>query len=92
MDAIPKRIIRGLQVLKARFLGENTPLLEPTICQISKEVIDLDAPQESRREVLYFGYDIEDNSALQALLLKENGEEHNITNRLLDHLKQKKFL
>ncbi|MDZ7362451.1 MAG: hypothetical protein ONB46_17265 [candidate division KSB1 bacterium] len=83
MDAIPKRILRGLQVARARFLGEAIPLLEPTICMTSMSVIDLALSPERRKEIIYNGYDIlNDPLTLQAVLRKSNGEELVLTNRL----------
>lgn len=82
MDAVPKRALRGLLAIRARYLGEEVPLLEPTLCSVDHDVIDLEEPSASRRTIVYQGYDIENSSAMQLVLVKETGEEYTLENRL----------
>lgn len=82
VDSVPRRMLRGLEVIKVRYLNQNPPPLEPTICQTSMDVLDLNLEPLQRKEIVYYGYDVVESSGLEAVLRKTSGEEYPLSNRL----------
>lgn len=82
VDAIPKRVIRGLQVVRAKLTGEPIPILKPTVCQTSLAVIDLNQPLFLRDKILIYGYDFREDSYLTLSIKDQVGIESLLLNKL----------
>lgn len=65
VDAIPKRVVRGLENMKAGLLGLNPRPVPPTICQTSMSIIDMNLPEFSRRKLVLNGYDFTEDEFLR---------------------------
>ncbi len=72
IDAIPIRAIRTLENIKVKFLGGDLPTVEPTICQQTMNVLDLAAPIETRKEIIFFGFDMVEKVSFDAELVLNN--------------------
>ncbi|MEM6342225.1 MAG: hypothetical protein AAF927_00040 [Bacteroidota bacterium] len=83
IDAIPNRMIRGLQTLKAKILEQELPGIAPTVCQVSLSSIDLNAPTHIRKEIIVNGYDFINASKLKLFLRKANGQKAFVSNNRL---------
>jgi hypothetical protein len=57
-DAIPKRLIYALEVLRAEQLGEDPPAMPPTICMATPDWIDLNIETIRQPVIHYYGYDL----------------------------------
>lgn len=82
IDAIPSRVIRGLEIAKARLLGQALPVVVPTVCQTGLSVIDLNLPEIARRKIVINGYDFQNGDLLQLQLRKNDGTTTPLANRL----------
>ncbi|MFK7924250.1 MAG: hypothetical protein AB8H47_20000, partial [Bacteroidia bacterium] len=83
IDAIPNRMIRGLQTLKAKLLEQDLPGIAPTVCNVTISTIDLNAPAHNRTEIILNGYDFVNASLLKLYLRKANGQKIDVTNNRL---------
>ncbi|MEL6589513.1 MAG: hypothetical protein AAFQ87_06725 [Bacteroidota bacterium] len=75
IDAIPNRMIHGLQVLKAKLLEQTPPSVSPTVCNVSLSTINLNAPAFNRAKIIVNGYDFVNDTDLQLFLRKTNGQK-----------------
>lgn len=83
VDAIPKRMARGLENVKAGLLGGTAAPIPPTVCQTSMAIIDLNLPEFSRRKLILNGYDFDRWEFLKLeLFALDATETMNITTRL----------
>ncbi|MFK7933437.1 MAG: hypothetical protein AB8G22_07995 [Saprospiraceae bacterium] len=83
VDAIPKRMIRGLEGVKASLLGFDSAPAPPTVCQTSMAIIDLNLPEFSRRKLVLNGYDFTNWEFLKLeLFALDANETMDITTRL----------
>ncbi len=82
LDAIPTRIIRTLENIKVKFLGGDPPKVTPTICQTTMNVIDLSALADTRKEIVFFGYDMVEKTSFEAILMGQNGNSMNLVNSI----------
>ena len=82
IDAIPTRVIRGLENIKAKLLGLSTPPIIPTVCQTSLSAIDLHLPEINRRKIIVNGYDFDEGHLLKLELQNVSGTRQELFNRL----------
>lgn len=83
MDAIPTRIVRKLNELKAKLaLGGVIPVLAPTVCQVSLPIIDLNNAEITRRTITVNGYDFDNANLLTLVLRKNSGATQTLSNRI----------
>ena len=82
VDAIPNRIIRGLQKIKAQLLRTSLPKVVPTVCQVSMPVIDLNQPDYLRRRIVINGYDFRNGDLLHLELHSFAGDSIALEQRL----------
>lgn len=82
VDAIPNRMIRGLETIKSRLLNEVEPPVVPTVCQVSMPLLDMNLPEFSRRKIVINGYDFQDGNLLFLVLKNFAGDSILLENRL----------
>ncbi|MFK7924385.1 MAG: hypothetical protein AB8H47_20675 [Bacteroidia bacterium] len=82
VDAIPKRMIRGLKGMKAELLNTELPPVDPTICQTSLDAIDLTVKESVRRQISLNGYDFVEFALMELRLRGEGGIEKALPGRL----------
>lgn len=82
VDAVPKRMIRGLKVMKAELLNTQIPPLEPTICQTGLDAIDLSVRESVRRQISLNGYDFVEFALMELRLRGNGGIEKGLQGRL----------
>lgn len=82
VDAIPNRIIRGLETIKAKLLNQSKPPIVPTVCQVSMPLIDMNLPDFSRRKIVINGYDFYDGNLLYLTLRSFAGDSMLLEHRL----------
>lgn len=82
IDAIPKSLIRALKVLKADLLNTSPPPLIPTVCNTTLSTIDMNLPTHNRRVIILQGYDFDVFSLVSLYLVKNNGTETALLNRV----------
>lgn len=83
VDAIPKRMVRGLEGMKSSLLGIDSAPAPPTVCQTSMAIIDMNLPEFSRRKLILNGYDFTNWELLNLeLFALDANEALDITTRL----------
>lgn len=83
VDAVPNRMVRGLEGMKASLLGFNSAPAPPTVCQTSMAIIDMNLPEFSRRKLILNGYDFTNWELLKLeLFALDANETLDITTRL----------
>lgn len=82
LDAIPGRIIRSLELIRAKLIGGEVSSLPPNICLTSINIIDLNQAISKRNEVVFYGYDFHNRKAFDAYLVKANGSKDRLTDEV----------
>jgi hypothetical protein len=74
------RVQQALIRIKAKFLNQTVPPLEPQLCNVVPLAIDMGLPANRRNKLEFYGYDF-DATAIQVILV--NGtNEINVTDKL----------
>lgn len=82
VDAIPNRMIKGLEKIRAGLIGVPVPFTSPTVCQVSMPVLDLNQPDYLRRRIVVNGYDFTHGDFLHLELHSFDGDSTALENRL----------
>lgn len=82
LDAIPKRVVRSLEIIKAKLLKRSIDPLEPTICQTGLNVINLNDPSFLRDKITIYGYDFKQDDLLSLSLKNNTGNEILVNQKL----------
>jgi hypothetical protein len=83
-DAVPKRILQALEVLRAKQRGLPPPSMPPTLCFATPDWIDLNIETVRQPIIHYFGYDISDEfDDIMLSVRLENGRTITVESDLL---------
>lgn len=79
-DFFRMRVQQDLLRIKARFLNQSLPDLEPQLCNVVPLAIDMNLSAERRNKLEFYGYDF-DSAAIQVILV--NGSSRiDVSNKL----------
>jgi hypothetical protein len=77
VDFIRIRVMQELQQIKAKFLGQTLPPLEPHLCDIVPLAVDMRLNSYQRNNIQFFGYDFD--LAKVEVFLVSSGNERNVS-------------
>jgi hypothetical protein len=81
-DFLRDRVVQGLTVIKAKFLGDELPPAEPAICQVVPIAVDRDAVPQNITQLEFYGYDLDLANGLGVNLERTTGSAVNVTSHL----------
>jgi hypothetical protein len=81
-DFVGDRVRQALVRIKAQFLGESVPPVEPGLCQVVPIAVDRDAVPAHVKQLEFYGYDFDTATNLRVYLVQANGARRDVTNQL----------
>jgi hypothetical protein len=81
-DFVRERIREELVRLKAKFLGQPEPVVDPGFCQVVPLAVDRELIPDRLKQVEFYGYNFPQASDLGVFLESAGGQRTNVTNKL----------
>jgi hypothetical protein len=81
-DFIRERIREELVRLKAKYLGQPQPVVDPAFCQVVPLAVDRELVPDRLKQVEFYGYNFPQAEGLGVFLEGAGGQRTNVTNKL----------
>ncbi len=81
-DFVRERIREELVRLKAKFLGQPEPVVDPAFCQVVPIAVDRELIPDRLKQVEFYGYNFTQASGLGVFLEGASGQRSNVTDKL----------
>jgi hypothetical protein len=82
VDFLRTRVREDLIAIKSKFLGQQAPPLQPSLCNVIPSAIDLNLDQSRRNIIEYYGYNFDTTPNLQLVLENADGSTRDVTSNL----------
>jgi len=82
VDFLRNRVREDLIRIKAGFLGQKVPPLQPALCNVIPLAVDLNLDPSRRNLIEFYGYNFDTTPNLQLLLENDNGSTTDVTPQL----------
>lgn len=79
VDFLRTRVREDLISIKAKFLGQQVPSLQPSLCNVIPSAIDLNLDQSRRNILEFYGYNFDTTPPLQLVLENADGSTHDVS-------------